>query len=61
MSKPHPERASELEQIPDAAPLPPGVRRHLGQTLRTLYTDTLSAPVDERLKALIAQLSKPKR
>lgn len=60
MSKPHPERASELEQIPEAAPLP-GVRRHLGQTLRTLYTDTLSAPVDERLKALIAQLSKPKR
>ncbi|GJE62319.1 NepR family anti-sigma factor [Methylobacterium trifolii] len=41
-------------------PLSPGVRRHLGQNLRTLYADSLSAPVSQRLEALIAQLDRPK-
>ncbi|MGT2479899.1 NepR family anti-sigma factor [Methylobacterium oryzae CBMB20] len=36
-------------------------RRQIGQNLRTLYADTLSAPVDPRLEALIAELAKPKR
>ncbi|ACB23104.1 hypothetical protein ABID82_005730 [Methylobacterium sp. PvP062] len=61
MSKPHPERPSETERSVDAPPLSPGIRRHLGQNLRTLLTDTLSAPVDQRLEALIDRLGKPKR
>ncbi|MEE7448330.1 hypothetical protein MRF4_11150 [Methylobacterium radiotolerans] len=61
MSKPHPERPSETERTVDAPPLSPDIRRHLGQNLRTLFTDTLSAPVDPRLEALIARLNQPKR
>lgn len=61
MSKPHPERPSETERSVDAPPLSPGIRRHLGQNLRALFTDTLAAPVDKRLEALIARLDKPKR
>ncbi len=40
-------------------PLSRNVRRHLGQNLRGHYADALSAPVSERLEALIAQLDKP--
>lgn len=57
MSKP--QRTSESEP-PAKPPLSAGVRRHLGQNLRTLYADSLSAPVSERLEALIAQLDRPK-
>ncbi len=42
-------------------PLSRTVRRHLGQNLRGHYADSLSAPVNERLEALIAQLDKPGR
>ena len=42
----------------EAPPLSPTVRRHLGQTLRGHYADSLSAPVGERLEALLAQLDK---
>lgn len=45
----------------DAPPLSPVVRRHLGQTLRGHYADSLSAPVGERLEALLAQLDKQAR
>ncbi|MEE7503698.1 hypothetical protein ACLBXO_14860 [Methylobacterium sp. C33D] len=61
MSKPHPERPSETERTVDAPPLSSDIRRHLGQNLRALFTETLSAPVDPRLEALIARLGKPKR
>jgi hypothetical protein len=65
MSKPRPERASEAQTTGAPAQvntgLSAGVRRHLGHNLRTLYTDTLSAPADPRLEALVAQLSEPKR
>ena len=44
-----------------AQPLSASVQRHLGQTLRGHYADALSAPVGQRLEALIAQLEKPKR
>lgn len=45
----------------DVPPLSRNVRRHLGQNLRGHYADALSAPVSERLEALIAQLDKPGR
>ena len=61
MSKPHPERPCENERSVDAPTLTPGIRRHLGQNLRTLFTDTLSAPVDQRMATLIDRLNKPKR
>lgn len=49
------------EQPPTIAPLSATVRRHLGQNLRSLYADTLAAPISQRLEALIAQLEKPRR
>lgn len=62
MSKPR--RSSPDEQPPATPPLSAGVRRHLGRNLRSLYADSLSAPlsdpVSERLDALIAQLDRPK-
>lgn len=61
MPKTHPERPPETVPVAGAAPLSAGVRRHLGQTLRTHYADALAAPVNQRLEALIAQLDKPKR
>ncbi|WP_457106281.1 hypothetical protein [Methylobacterium sp. P5_C11] len=61
MSKPNPERPDEPERTAATAPLPPGVRRHIGQNLRTFYSDALAAPANQRLEALIAQLAKPKR
>lgn len=61
MSKPHPERPSPSEPAADAPPLTAGIRRHLGQTLRAHYADSLAAPVDPRLEALVAQLTKAKR
>ncbi|MCJ2063462.1 hypothetical protein MKK63_12165 [Methylobacterium sp. J-088] len=60
MSKPHPERPAPVEATADVPPLAPGIRRHLGRTLRSQYADSLAAPVSERLEALIAQLVKPK-
>ncbi|MDP4005760.1 hypothetical protein [Methylobacterium sp. NEAU K] len=60
MTKTHPERPSDAEPAAAAAALSPNVRRHLGQTLRTHYADTLAAPVSQRLEALIAQLGKAK-
>lgn len=64
MSKTQAERPPHsVDPIPamdsaDAPPLSPTVRRHLGQTLRGHYADSLSAPVGERLEALLAQLDK---
>lgn len=61
MSKPKPERPDEASATMGVPPLAAGVRRHLGQNLRTLYADTLAAPPTQRLEALIAQLDKAKR
>jgi hypothetical protein len=61
MSKPLPERPGETAPNSAAVTLTAGVRRHLGQNLRTLYADTLAAPANQRLEDLVAQLSKPKR
>lgn len=61
MPKTQPEHPSETPPAAGATPLSAGVRRHLGQTLRTHYADALAAPVSQRLEALIAQLDKPKR
>lgn len=58
MAKPQTERPNEAK--PASPPLNAGVRRHLGQNLRTHYADSLSAPVSQRLEALIAQLDRPK-
>lgn len=52
------EPAQAMDPV-EAPPLSPNVRRHLGQTLRGHYADSLSAPVGERLEALLAQLDKP--
>lgn len=41
---------------PVTPPLSPGVRRHLGQTLRSFYAASLSEPVSERMEALLARL-----
>ena len=60
MTKTHPERPSEAAQPATAASLSPSVRRHLGQNLRAVYADTLAAPIDRRLEALVEQLAKPK-
>lgn len=59
MSKPQRDRSGET--VPVGTSLSASVRRHLGQNLRTLYADSLSAPVSQRLEALIAQLDRPKR
>ena len=61
MPKTHPERPSETMSGANAVPLSANVRRHLGQNLRTHYAEALTAPVSQRLEALIAQLDKPKR
>lgn len=61
MSKPRPEHLPGTEPAAGPTPLTPGIRRHLGQNLRTLYADTLAAPPTQRLEALIAQLGKVKR
>lgn len=61
MSKPNPERPADTEMNTSAAPMTPGIRRHLGQNLRVLYADTLAAPPTQRLEALLAQLAKAKR
>lgn len=39
-----------------AAPFGPGVRRHIGRTLRGIYAETLTAPPGERIEALLARL-----
>lgn len=61
MPKTHPERPSETMSGANASRLSANVRRHLGQNLRTHYAEALTAPVSQRLEALIAQLDKPKR
>lgn len=61
MSKPLPERPGETEPNSAPATLNAGVRRHLGQNLRSLYADSLVAPTNQRLEDLVAQLSKSKR
>ena len=67
MSKTQAERTPQtLDTAPstdatDAPPLSPNVRRHLGQTLRGHYAESLSAPVGQRLEALLAQLDKQTR
>ncbi|WP_375465351.1 NepR family anti-sigma factor [uncultured Methylobacterium sp.] len=58
MSKPQADRPDEAK--PASPPLNASVRRHLGRNLRTLYADSLSAPVSQRLESLIAQLDRPK-
>ena len=60
MTKTHPDRPSEGAAASPAASLSPSVRRHLGQTLRSAYADTLAAPINQRLEALVQQLAKPK-
>lgn len=60
MSKPNPERPPQPADT-GVAPLSAGVRRHIGQNLRVLYADTLTAPPTQRLEALIAQLPEAKR
>ena len=59
MTKTHPERPSETAASTNAGALGPSVRRHLGQTLRSAYADTLAA-ISQRLEALVQQLAKPK-
>jgi hypothetical protein len=61
MSKPHPERPSGTAPATSTPPLSADIRRQIGHNLRALYADTLSAPIDPRLEALIAELAKPKR
>jgi hypothetical protein len=61
MPKTQAERAPGLSAAPSAPPLSATVRRHLGQNLRAHYADSLTAPVNQRLEALIAQLDKPRR
>lgn len=61
MSKPHLERPSPPQPAAETPNLPAGIRRHLGQNLRAQYADSLDAPVNPRLEALIAQLAKTKR
>lgn len=53
--------APAMDPAGTAPPLSPAIRRHLGQNLRGHYAETLSAPVSERLEALIAQLDEPER
>lgn len=43
-----------------AQPLSPSVRRHLGRSLRSFYSTSLSEPVSERMEALLARLDGPK-
>ena len=61
MSKPNPEPPAKTGPAARPAPLAAGVRRHLGQNLRTLYADTLAAPPSQRLAVLSAQLTKQNR
>ncbi|MCJ2141020.1 hypothetical protein [Methylobacterium sp. E-066] len=60
MTKSYPERPSEETASSTVASLSPSVRRHLGQNLRAVYADTLAAPIDQRLEALVKQLGKSK-
>ncbi len=55
----HTVEPAQAMEAADAPPLSQNVRRHLGQTLRGHYADSLSAPVNERLASLLAQLDKP--
>lgn len=55
-----PKEPSRSPEPPPLAPLKPAVRRQIGQSLRGLYADTLSAPMNERLTDLLAQIEKPK-
>ncbi|MGU3538613.1 hypothetical protein [Methylobacterium sp. A54F] len=43
-----------------AGTLSPGVRRHLGQTLRTHFAESLAAPVGPSMERLLAQLDHTK-
>ncbi|KQP38558.1 hypothetical protein ASF49_06165 [Methylobacterium sp. Leaf104] len=61
-----PKTRSEYEPDPDAArpvmpTLSPGIRRHLGHALRSVYADILADPPGARLEALLARLGKSKR
>ncbi|MEH3118254.1 MAG: hypothetical protein PGN25_11880 [Methylorubrum populi] len=49
--------AADTAAVP---PLSPGVRRHLGKSLRSHYAGCLTEPVGERLEALITRLAKPR-
>lgn len=60
-----PKTRSEGSPAPEAAraaapSLSPGIRRHLGQSLRTFYAGMLADPPGTRLEALIARLGKAK-
>lgn len=46
---------------PPPASLKPVARRRIGESLRGLYADTLSAPMSPRLTELLAQIEKPRR
>ncbi|GJD81991.1 hypothetical protein [Methylobacterium gregans] len=51
----------EPSRLPDPLPpasLKPAVRRQIGQSLRGLYAETLSAPMGQRLTDLVAQIEK---
>lgn len=60
-SPPPADPAPVMDPAAATPPLSPAVRRHLGQNLRGHYAESLSAPVNQRLEALIAQLDKPGR
>ncbi len=47
--------AADTSAVP---PLSPGVRRHLGRTLRSHYAECLTEPVGERLATLLTRLAK---
>ncbi len=55
-----PKEPSPLPVSPPAA-LKPVARRRIGESLRGLYADTLSAPMSPRLTELLAQIEKPQR
>ncbi|WP_197430781.1 MULTISPECIES: NepR family anti-sigma factor [Methylobacterium] len=56
-----PKEPSRLPETPPPAQLKPAARRQIGQSLRGLYADSLSAPMGQRLTDLLAQIEKPDR
>jgi hypothetical protein len=55
-----PKEPSPLPEPPPAA-LKPVARRRIGESLRGLYADALSAPMSPRLAEVLSQIEKTKR
>ncbi|WP_162559698.1 hypothetical protein [Methylobacterium radiodurans] len=55
-----PKEPNRLPEPPPAT-LKPVVRRRIGESLRGLYAEALSAPLGPRLADLVAEIEKPKR